>query len=124
MRRAKAVGNYNNSRLAGIQAKVDGYDAALLLNRAGKIAEGPSMCFFMVRNGVPVTPSITNDILESYADRSSRFAGRTGSGDRRAEIDRSELFMAEAFFCGTGWEVTPVIDVDGAPIENGESDLS
>ncbi|MEC7537198.1 MAG: branched chain amino acid aminotransferase, partial [Pseudomonadota bacterium] len=30
-------------------------------------------------------------------------------------------FMAEeAFFCGTGWEVTPVIDVDGAPIGNGE----
>jgi branched-chain amino acid aminotransferase len=26
----------------------------------------------------------------------------------------------EAFFCGTGWEVTPVIDVDGAPIGNGE----
>ena len=119
--RAKAVGNYN-SRLAGIQAKVDGYDTALLLNRAGKIAEGPSMCFFMVRNGVPVTPSITSDILESITrDNITLLRDELGLETEEREIDRSELFMAEeAFFCGTGWEVTPVIDVDGAPIGNGE----
>ena len=120
--RAKAVGNYNNSRLAGIQAKIDGYDTALLLNRAGKISEGPSMCFFLVRAGVPITSSITSDILESITRDTvirlleDEFDLKT---DER-EIDRSELFLAEeAFFCGTGWEVTPVINIDGAPIGNG-----
>ena len=121
--RAKAVGNYNNSRLAGIQAKVDGYDTALLLNRAGKIAEGPSMCFFMIRNGVPITSSITSDILESITRDTviTLLEDEFGLKTEQREIDRSELFMAEeAFFCGTGWEVTPVIDVDSAPIGNGE----
>ncbi len=121
--RAKAIGNYNNSRLAGIQAKVDGYDTALMLNRAGKIAEGPSMCFFMVRNGVPVTSSITSDILESITRDTviALLRDEFSLETEQREIDRSELFMAEeAFFCGTGWEVTPLIDVDGAPIGNGE----
>lgn len=120
--RAKAVGNYNNSRLAGIQAKVDGYDTALLLNRSGKIAEGPSMCFFMIRDGVPVTSSITSDILESITRDTviTLLEDKFGLKTEQREIDRSELFMAEeAFFCGTGWEVTPVIDVDGAPIGDG-----
>ena len=121
--RAKAVGNYNNSRLAGIQAKVDGYDTALLLNRAGKIAEGPSMCFFMIRDGVPVTSSITSDILESITRDTiiTLLRDELGLEAEQREIDRSELFLAEeAFFCGTGWEVTPVIDVDGAPVGDGK----
>ena len=43
-----------------------------------------------------------------------------GLATKEREIDRSELFLAEeAFFCGTGWEVTPVIDIDGAPIGSG-----
>ena len=29
------------------------------------------------------------------------------------ELDRSELYAAEeAFFCGTAWEVTPIIAID------------
>ena len=120
--RAKAVGNYNNSRLAGIQAKIDGYDTALLLNRAGKISEGPSMCFFIVRAGVPITSSITSDILESITRDTviMLLKDEFGLETKEREIDRSELFLAEeAFFCGTGWEVTPVIDIDGAPIGSG-----
>lgn len=120
--RAKAVGNYNNSRLAGIQAKIDGYDTALLLNRAGKISEGPSMCFFIVRAGVPITSSITSDILESITRDTviMLLKDEFGLETKEREIDRSELFLAEeAFFCGTGWEVTPVINIDGAPIGNG-----
>ena len=63
--RVKCNANYNNGRLALMQARADGYDAAILGNTQGKISEGPSMCFFMVRDGVPVTPSVTSDILES-----------------------------------------------------------
>ena len=39
--------------------------------------------------------------------------------DRR-DVDRSEFFVAsEAFFCGTGWEITPLNAVDGAPVGAG-----
>ena len=80
------------------------------------------MCFFLVRAGVPITSSITSDILESITRDTvirlleDEFDLKT---DER-EIDRSELFLAEeAFFCGTGWEVTPVINIDGAQIGDG-----
>ena len=63
--RVKSNANYQNSRLATVQAKADGYGAPLLLNSRGKVSEGPGMCFFMIRDGKPVTPSISNDILES-----------------------------------------------------------
>ena len=36
-------------------------------------------------------------------------------------MDRSEFYDAsEAFFCGTGWEVTPINDIDGSSIGKGK----
>ena len=33
------------------------------------------------------------------------------------DVDRTELYVAEeAFFCGSGWEVTPVASVDRLPL--------
>ena len=39
--RLKAGANYQNSRLAQTEAKVDGYDTAIILNQRGTVAEGP-----------------------------------------------------------------------------------
>lgn len=119
--RAKANANYNNSRFAGIQAKVDGYEAALLLNSRGKVSEGQGMCVFIVRKGVAITPSVTSDILESITrDTVITLLKDAGVEVQERELDRSEFFDAsEAFFCGTGWEITPLINVDGFPIGSG-----
>ena len=119
--RAKANANYNNSRYAGIQASIDGYDAAIMLNSRGKISEGQGMCIFMIRNGVAITPSVTSDILESITrDTVIILLRDMGVEVRERDMDRSELYDAsEAFFCGTGWEVTPLNNVDGSPIGTG-----
>lgn len=119
--RAKANANYNNSRYAGLQAKKDGYDAAILLNSRGKVSEGQGMCLFIVRNGVAVTPSATSDILESITrDTVITLLGDMGIPVEQRDLDRSEFFDAsEAFFCGTGAEITPIIDVDGDSIGSG-----
>ena len=119
--RAKVNANYNNSRLAGIQARIDGYDAAIMLNSRGKVAEGQGMCLFLVRNGVAVTPSVTSDILESITrDTVLALLGEMGIDTLERDVDRSEFFAAsEAFFCGTGWEITPINAVDGSPIGAG-----
>ena len=121
--RAKANANYNNSRMAAIQASVDGYGAAILLNDRGKVSEGPGMCIFIVRDGVPITPSVTSDILESITrDTVLRlFREDMGLDAIERDIDRSEIVAAdEAFFCGTGWEITPITHVDRIPIGSGE----
>lgn len=121
--RVKANANYNNSRMASLQAKNDGYDTALMLNANGHVSEGPGMCFFMIRNGVPITPSITSNILESVtrATVMELLNDEMSLQTVEREVDRSELYAAEeAFFCGTAWEITPVTHIDGLAVGNGE----
>ncbi len=121
--RVKCNANYNNGRLATLQAKRDGYQSAILLNSRGKVAEGPGMCFFMIRDGKPVTPSATNDILESITRRTliEIFDEYLGLQTNERDVDRTEMYDAEeAFFCGTGWEITPIISVDQLAVGNGE----
>lgn len=120
--RVKCNANYQNGRLAGLQAKGDGYDTALLLNARGKISEGPGMCFFMIRNGVACTPHTASDILESITRATVlELLREAGMEIEERDIDRSELPAAEeAFFCGTAWEVTPIISIDRLPVGSGE----
>ncbi len=112
--RVKANGNYLNGRLAAVQAKADGYDTALMLTQSGKVSEGPAMCFFMVRDGVVITPDLRSDILESIT-RATVIAllREDGVAVEERAVDRSELMAAqEAFFCGTAWEIAPITSID------------
>ena len=120
--RVKANANYNNGRLATVQAEADNYDTAILLNSRGKISEGPGMCFFMVRGGKVVTPSTNNDILESITRYTvlDLLAEHFDMPVEERDIDRSELIAAdEAFFCGTAWEVAPILSIDRVPVGAG-----
>jgi len=120
--RIKANANYNNSRFATIQAKTDGYDTAILLNDRGLVSEGPGMCLVIIRDGVAVTPSITNDILESITRDAVITLLREEMNIEVVErdVNRSELYAAsEAFYCGTAWEVTPIVDIDGLKLGDG-----
>lgn len=119
--RVKCNANYNNGRLATVQATVDGYDTAIFLNSRGKVSEGPGMCFFMVRGGTVITPHTSSDILESITrDTVLELAREAGLATEERDIDRSELAAAdEAFFCGTAWEVTPILSVDRLPLGKG-----
>lgn len=62
--RIKATANFQNSRLASVQAAVDGYDMAIMLDDRGKVAQAPLASIFLIRGGVPITPSVSNGILE------------------------------------------------------------
>jgi len=120
--RIKTIGNYVNSRLALQQARSDGYDSAVLLNSHGKIAEGPTSCLFMVRDGRLITPSVSAGLLESITrDTIIRLAEEaTGHPAVEREIDRTELYLAEeAFLCGSGPEIVPVVSVDRRPLGAG-----
>ena len=121
--RVKANANYNNSRMASMQARHDGYGAALMMNQKGHVSEGPGMCFFMVRDGVPVTPSITSNILESITRDTVIQSLRDELSLETVErdVDRSELYACEeAFFCGTAWEISPITSIDGIPVGTGK----
>lgn len=121
--RIKAAANYQNSRLAGLQALADGYDSAILLDRNGKVTEGPAYCIFIIRDGVPVTPPTTSSVLESITRDTfiALFPEITGQQVVQREIDRTELYIAdEAFFCGSSAEATPILSVDRRQIGDGK----
>jgi len=120
--RVKAAANYQNSRLALLQAKTDGYDDAILLNSDGSVAEGPGYTLFLVRDGHPMTPSVTSNILEGVTRSTllTLFSESLGVTVEQREIDRTELYVAdEAFFAGTAAEVTPILSVDRRPVGEG-----
>lgn len=120
--RIKAAANYHNSRLAGLEAKQNGYDDAILLDRDGKVTEGPGYTLLLVRDGIPITPSVTSGILEGVT-RDTLLALIPEVLSRRVverEVDRTELYVAdEAFFCGSGAEITPILSIDRRPVGNG-----
>ncbi len=120
--RIKATANYHNARLTQLQAKADGYDGALMLTPAGKVSEAPIACFFMVRDGRLITPDLGSNILESITRDTliTLYEEATGKPVVQRDVDRSELYFAqEAFLCGTGQEVTPVLSIDRLPVGDG-----
>jgi branched-chain amino acid aminotransferase len=113
--RAKVTANYNNGRLAGIQGQLDGYDNVLMLTQSGHVSETPGSCFFMVRHGAPITPAVTDSILESITRDTVLTLLRETLSLTTAErpIDRTETYCAEeAFLCGSAQEITPVTSID------------
>jgi len=120
--RLKCGANYQNGRLAVLQAKADGYDAPILLNQQGHVAEGTGATFFMVRKGKLVTPPVSSDILESITRTTliEEIGPELGLDVVEREIDRTELYVAdEAFFCGSGYEITPIVSIDRFPLGDG-----
>lgn len=113
--RVKAGANYQQSRLVSVQAHVDGYDNAIMLNDQDKVSEGPGACLMIVRDARPITPPVTAGILESITRSSlaELFATELTLPLLEREIDRTELYLAdEAFFCGSAYEVLPITSVD------------
>jgi branched-chain amino acid aminotransferase len=119
--RIKATANYLNSRLAGLDAARAGAGGAIILNRDGSVAEGPGGCIFIRRDGQLLTPPVTAGILESITRATLLVLGaELGEDVRERDIGRTELYLAkEAFYCGTGQEITPILSVDGKSVGDG-----
>jgi branched-chain amino acid aminotransferase len=120
--RAKISGSYINSALAKSEALENGYDEAIMLAHDGHVSEGSAENLFMLRDSVFVTPSVTEDILEGITRNLLIGLIRDELGLEVVEraIDRTELYTCdELLLCGTGAQVSPVIEVDHRVIGTG-----
>jgi len=120
--RAKITGSYVNSALAKSEALENGYDEAIMLSQSGHVSEGSAENLFMVRDGTFITPPVTEDILEGITRRLLIGLIRDELGLQVIErsIDRTELYTCdELFLCGTGAQVSPVIEVDRRTVGSG-----
>ena len=119
--KAKAVANYLNSQMAKFEAVEAGYEEGLLLDTEGFIAEGSGEIFFMVKDGVLITPPNDNALESITQDTVLKLANDLNIPVERRRITRDEVYTAdEAFFTGTAAEVTPIRDVDARIIGNGK----
>ncbi|MGA8543532.1 MAG: branched-chain amino acid transaminase [Thermoplasmata archaeon] len=119
---AKCAANYANSALAKMEATSAGYDEAILLNSAGVVAEGPGENIFRVKQEVVSTPPASSGILRGITrDSVIRFVADEHLQFQRTDFTREELFTAdELFYAGTAAGITPIREVDGRPIGNGD----
>jgi branched-chain amino acid aminotransferase len=119
--RSKITGAYVNSALAKSEAQLNGFDEAIVLTQDGHVSEGSAENLFMVRGGVLITPPVTDNVLEGITrSRLMSVANDMGFAVIERSIDRTELYNAnEIFLCGTGAQVSPVIEVDRRVIGEG-----
>lgn len=120
--RAKLTGAYVNSALSKTEAFSNGFDEAVVLSQDGHVSEGSAENIFLVRDGVLLTPTVTDNILEGITRATVMDLAERELGVATVErtIDRSELYVAdEIFFCGTGVQIAAVISVDHRPVGRG-----
>jgi branched-chain amino acid aminotransferase len=120
--RGKVAGAYANSALIKTDANRAGFDEAIVLDHNNHVSEGSAMNIFMVRDGVLVTPPVTDNILEGITRRSIIELARDELGIQVVErsIDRTELFIAEELFMtGTAAQIVSVTRIDHRPVGAG-----
>jgi branched-chain amino acid aminotransferase len=120
--RGKISGAYVNSALIKTDAELSGFDDAFVLNQDGHVSEASAMNVFMVRDGVLITPPVTDNVLEGITRRSVMHLAEKVLGIPVLEraIDRTELFICEeVFLSGTAAQVTAVTKVDHRLIGDG-----
>ena len=121
--RAKITGAYAQSALAKSEAVEAGFDEAIVLTIGGHVSEGSAENLFMYKDGVFVTPPATDDILEGVTRLLLIRMIREELGKTVVErsIDRTELYTCdELLMCGTGAQISPVIEVDHRRIGTGK----
>ena len=120
--RGKIVGGYVNMAFQKSEAELNGFDEAVVLTANGHVNESSAANIFVVRDGVAITPVVSDDLLEGVTRKAlMELMSNEGIPTAERSIDRSELYVAdEIFVCGTGVQVSPVIEVDHRPVGSGE----
>jgi branched-chain amino acid aminotransferase len=112
--------NYLNNILARIEANDRGADEALMLDGQGYVAEATVDNFFIVTEDALLTPPTATNLKGITRETLLEVAASLGI---KAEVRPFTLFdvwtSKEAFICGTGAEVVPVLSVDGRKIGAG-----
>lgn len=122
MGKAKIAANYLNSQMAKHEALNCGCEEALLLDENGFVAEGSGECFFIVRDGILITPPYDNSLESITQDTVIEIANDLKIPVVQRRITRDEVYIAqEAFFTGTAAEITPIRELDFRVIGDGKA---
>ena len=114
--------NLLNNALAMQEAHRLGGEEALMCNYRGELSECSQSNFFMVRDGVALTPKSEAGLLEGIT---REFIFEVGD-DAGVPVQKATLFPAdlpsaeEAFITGSTRELSPVVRIDDRPVGDGK----
>jgi branched-chain amino acid aminotransferase len=120
---AKISGAYINSSLAKAEALEKGFDEAILLSPEDTVAEGSGENIFIIKEGQLITPPLKEIILPGITRLAVMQLAKKELGINTTEryLSIDELYNAdELFFCGTGAQISPIIEVDKHKIKEGK----
>lgn len=121
--RAKVGGAYANAALIATDSRLAGFDDAIVLSEDGTVTEGSAMNLFLVMDGKLVTTQSTDNILKGITRDTIIQLAKEVMGLEVVErvIDRTELYVAdEAFYSGTGAQVSPIVNIDNRDLGDGK----
>jgi branched-chain amino acid aminotransferase len=121
--RAKLTGLYITNALAKTEAVDHGYDEAIMLTPDGYVAEGSGENIFLYKNGELATPATYDGVLIGITRNlvMKLAADELGIKTTERHVNRIELYNAEeCFLTGTAANITPVAEIDGRKVGNGE----
>ncbi|MCG8085125.1 MAG: branched-chain-amino-acid transaminase [Candidatus Thiodiazotropha taylori] len=112
--------NYLNQILARMEANEAGADEAVLLNQAGRVAEGTTENLFIVVEGRLLTPPVTEGALDGITRKLViQLAQQNGVSVTESPLTSYDLYNAdECFLTGTGAELIPVRKIDGRKVNS------
>ena len=86
------------------------------------MTEGSAMNLFLVQKGMLVTPKTTDNILVGVTRNTvKQLACDLGIEVVEREVDRTELYISdEAFYCGTGAQISPIVSIDNRDLGDGK----
>ena len=114
---AKVTGHYVNSILATSEAKVRGYDEALMLDMNGNVAEAPGANFFLEKNGVLYTPPVGHILPGITRQSVINICHEMDIPVEERIITQRDLEGADsAFLCGTAAEIAGIESIDAKPM--------
>src|SRR5260370_26892227 len=107
---------------AKTEAMENGFDEAIMLTHEGHVCEGSAENIFLIRDGKVSTPPTSDNILEGLT-RLAMIELLRAELDLEVvarSIDRSQLYIAaEICLCGTGAQISPLVDIHRRPIGDG-----
>ncbi len=113
--------NYLNNIMAKLEAQDAGADEAIMLTHTGHVSECTGDNIFLVRNGILLTPSTGESILEGITRGVViELAGHRGIEVREQSLIRHDLYVADEIFAtGTAAEIVAITEVDKRIVGDG-----
>ena len=114
--------NLMNSALAAQQALKRGGFEAVMRNYRGELTECTQSNFFIVKDGVALTPPLESGLLPGITREFVFELGRDNGIDVREQVLRDDDLLGahEAFLTSTTRELLPIVTVDDQKIGDGK----